>query len=63
MKRRFTKKLTLNKESITSLNPDEMSSAKGGLSIIGCITNICTYGCTIADNCPISGTFVAPCCI
>ena len=57
MKKKLTKKLSLNKENISSLNPDEMDSTKGGATFYDCITIGCTFGCTI------SCSVIAPCCI
>lgn len=55
MKKKLTKKLSLKKENIASLNPDEMAGSKGGYTLLMC-TNGCTFGCTI------SCSIIAPCC-
>lgn len=57
MKKKFTKKLALNKENISRLNVDEMSKIKGA-SILA----PCTDSCSILAPCcdPLSRTNCDP---
>ena len=43
MKKKLTKELTLNKETITSLDIDEMSRIKGAVSIVFACTESCSF--------------------
>ena len=58
MKKKLTKKLSLKKEKIVSLNPDDMQGTKGGVH-----TPFVTVGCTFEPGCSISCSIIGQCCI
>lgn len=48
----FSKKLSLNKETVASLDKNQMANVKGGLlSIISCRTNAGNDGCSHCIGC------------
>ena len=59
MKKQLNKKLTLNKENISKLNPDDMVGAKGGMTLFACTL---TANCSIDLGCSFSCTLLRVCC-
>ena len=51
MKKKLTKKLSLNKEYISSLNFDDMYKIKGGFSILCTDFIACSVTCSIIVRC------------